>query len=162
MNTYVRTDTANKSGLTLIEVAIAALILGLLSVGWFQVLSQANRQNMDTYYEFLASQLAAEPLEVFRALGYSTLERVVANALSIPEYPLGVSDIGTHAAGEIQALGESFLFRREILMKPVAESGNAGMMITVRVYPREDEGRLKTWWRQREVKMEAVVWRLPP
>lgn len=148
-------------GLSFTEVMIAVIFLAVAFLAWFRVSTSANRQSMDAYYEFLATQLAGEPIEVFRSFDFPWLEKFRLGQIEFPEYPLEETDVkDKDPLSPIQHPGESGLFRREISMTPVTQGTQKGMRVRVRVFPR-GEGKLKAWWSRREIMMETLLWDLP-
>ena len=65
-----RSRRRDSRGFSLIELLLAMIFLSLvmLSIMWLN--SSSSRSSMDAYYEFMAIQLALEPIEVFRTFGY--------------------------------------------------------------------------------------------
>lgn len=116
----------NRSGVSLIEIMTAAVILTVAVLALFTVNSSSNRMTMDAYFEFLALQIAQEPLEVFRAVGYP-------ECMNLTQYPVGTSmpiksDTGLYPL-------EATMFERKIT---VDKGLNPLALVTVTVSPREN------------------------
>lgn len=59
-----------KAGFSLVEIMLAASII-VIAMGALLMMNRSSNQiTMDSYYEFLAVQIAQEPIEIFKATGY--------------------------------------------------------------------------------------------
>ena len=129
----------------------------LLGVIWMN--SSSNRSSMDAYYEFMATQLALEPLEVFRSFGYDWVKKYPGNALA--QYPLhDFEDIKSPLNGSgFQYPAEAGLFQRRITLEELP--GGAGIPNAIRgkveVIPK-GESRAYAWLLKKDpVRMETLI-----
>lgn len=123
----------NLKGLTLLEVMIASVIL---SIGMLHIMV-INRSSadltLDAYYEFLAVQLAQEPIEIFRAIGYPACTQ-------LPQFKIGI--IEDISAGNGLYPAEVEMFGRLITLNT---SDFPFCTVTVEVFPKPStQGRLWT------------------
>ena len=130
-----------KRGFTLVEILIAAAVLAIGVLPLLLVNRSSNKLTMDAYYEFLATQLANEPIEVFRAVGYPT-------CATLPGYPVGRVETIDNLDGRYPP--EATMFEREITLDP---SPAPLCHVTVRVFPRAGSGA-HAWIRQGK---EAII-----
>ncbi|MBF0543015.1 MAG: hypothetical protein HQM08_01210 [Candidatus Riflebacteria bacterium] len=153
-----------RKAFTLVELLIAMVFLGVALLGILSLISSANRQTMDTYNEFMAMQLALEPIEIFRSFGYSWV--LAYSSHSISEFPLGWSDIMDQPLGPIIHPAEAIrFFQREISISEVSTNLNSsntlkGVKVTVRVSPKE-QTKVAMWLSRNEIKVETIIWERP-
>ncbi|MBF0406906.1 MAG: hypothetical protein HQM10_06110 [Candidatus Riflebacteria bacterium] len=144
---------------SLIEVLIAVVFLSTIIVGIVNMNYMSNRSSMDSYYEFLAMQLAEEPIEIFRIFGYTWLS-TYGTSHSIPEYPLDMwKPVESGNMSGVQYPPEALLFKRKISLRPLTGRVK-GIRIKVQVAPRE-QSTAKIWLSQSDVSMEAIVCETP-
>jgi hypothetical protein len=113
-----------RHGSSLLELLMAATILvaGLLPL--LLLNRSSNQITLDAYYEFLAVQLAQEPIEVFRSVGYPA-------CTELPRYPL---DTVTAISGQDDRYpAEAAMFDRHISLDL---SRLPLCLVTVKVSPR--------------------------
>jgi Tfp pilus assembly protein PilV len=113
----------NRHGITLIEILVAGVVMSVAMLVLFVVNSSSQRMTMDSYYEFLTMQIAQEPIEVFRAVGYPECK-------NLPAYPIDESSPISGSSG-IYPL-EATMFDRHITLKEIPPL----CMVTVTVSPR--------------------------
>ncbi|MBF0501078.1 MAG: hypothetical protein HQM09_13145 [Candidatus Riflebacteria bacterium] len=135
-----------RRAVTLVEILIASFILAGALLALLTVNSSSNRMTMDSYFEFLAMQIAQEPIEVFRAVGYP-------ECMSIPKYPVAVTEPILNQLGLYPV--ESSMFERTI---SVDISKLPLCLVTVTVTPRSNS-RAQAWLRRGKVNfsMKAVI-----
>ncbi|RCK79322.1 MAG: hypothetical protein OZSIB_0193 [Candidatus Ozemobacter sibiricus] len=143
---------ARRGGFTLVEVLISMMILSLVLLGALVMVSRSRVGAMDAWFEFLAVQLALEPIEVFRGFGATWVKDYRAHPL--PEFPLGVTAIEPRR-GALHWPADATLFEREITLTPVEEPV-PGVLVEVRVRPR-GATRAQVWLRREEVVMSALL-----
>ncbi len=141
-----------RRGFTLVEVLISLLILSLVLIGALVMVSRSRLGAMDAQFEFLAVQMALEPIEVFRGLGAAWVKDYHAHPL--PEFPLGTNVIEP-GRGVLHRPVDCALFEREITLTPVS-APVAGVLVEVRVRPR-GATRAQVWLRREEVAMTALL-----
>lgn len=155
-----RLRKGRRRGFSMTELLIAILFLSLVLAGLLSLSSMSNRQTMDAYYEFLALQLALEPIEVFRALGYHRLKEYSAQPFDM--YPLGLNEVRDAHGGGIVHPVEASSFMRDISLEMLDNRDNPlvnGIKVTVRVIPKV-RSRIAAWLIQ-GVTVEALVMERP-
>jgi len=138
-----------------VEVVIAAVFMAIALLGLLELNSSSNRTFMDAYYEFLACQLAKEPIEVFRAFGYRWL--LTYQNHELPDYPLNEwksfagdkLDPSTHPP-------EVAYFERRIELIQENQQFPPAIKVVVTIRP-SNESRIRTWLRRDPIKMEALI-----
>lgn len=146
-----------RRGFNLIELLMAMLFLSFVMMGVLYLNSSSNRSSMDAYFEFMATQLALEPIEIFRTFGYDWMKSYATHQLD--DYPIGESEIKNRS---IRHPAESTLFLREIILVPIdgtSEIPNA-MRVKVRVYPK-GQSRARAWLLRQDVAMESLIFERP-
>ena len=124
-----------RRGFSLIEVLIAGVILVVALLPLLLLNRSSNQLTLDAYYEFLAVQLAQEPIEVFRAVGYPACR-------SLPNYP--VDSYEAIDPNDSRYPAEAGMFDRLIsldLSRPPL------CVVTVQVFPRAATGA-RAWLRR--------------
>lgn len=77
----------NEKGLTLVEVLVAAVILGIIAVGLFAALDVGARLTVAGREQVKAVNLAQEKMEELRGIPYDALNSVAAEAYFEPTVP---------------------------------------------------------------------------
>ena len=146
-------------GFTLIEVLIATLLLSLAIFSILELKRFSHQTTTNAYLGFMASQLAREPIEVFRGLGYRWLADYDRHPL--PEYPV-------HRAHDIAGLPDADQYPTQALdferyigltqEEATLPSGKKmkALRISVTVSPRK-RSWAETWFSREDVKLEALV-----
>ena len=133
-------------GVSLIEILIASLVLSLALLSLFVVNSSSSQMTLDSYYEFQAVQIAQEPIEVFRAVGYPACTK-------LPSYPIGKSEplSGNNGCYPVEAS----MFDRTIALDT---SGPPPYVVTVSVAPRANT-LARNWMRKKRgsIVMKGVI-----
>jgi Tfp pilus assembly protein PilV len=153
---YKRLAKGRIQGFSLIEIVIALFFLAVAMVGILLLISSAHRSSMDTYYGFMARQLAREPLEVFRTFGYVALKKMPVTP--IPEYELNIwktLEQMSPAYGMERPSG-AVMFERRIETREIREQELKGFLITVRVRPATLSAAQK-FMRKEETVCSTVV-----
>lgn len=137
-----------KSGLTLVEILIAGMVLSVAMLVLFVVNSSSQKMTLDSYYEFLALQIAQEPIEVFRTVGFPACEGLTA------DYPLDSPTPVSDGGRGLYPL-EAAMFERTITI----DKSNAPIyLVTVEVSPRE-KTKARTWMRKAKtaVTLKGII-----
>ncbi|MBU1108450.1 MAG: prepilin-type N-terminal cleavage/methylation domain-containing protein [Candidatus Riflebacteria bacterium] len=143
-----------KRGFTLIEICIGMLLLSLTLLGFLRINSFASHSAMDAYYKFMAQQLANEPIEVFRAMGYERIKNLDKKPL--PGYPIGTTEsIQEEVSGERYPV-ETSLFSRTIELEKVEEDGVKGFLVKVSVFP-SGSNKISAWLVRQMVNATGLV-----
>ena len=138
----------------LLEVVMATCLLAIGTIGLFWMSSQANRGAMDSYFGFLALNLAKEPLEVFRGFGYDWLKEYDKHPL--PSFPLELSPIVDSELGLVHHPAECAMFKRSITLTPVEEHGTRAIRVQVQVVPIE-QTQVMVWFMRQSIVLEGMV-----
>lgn len=115
---------------------------------------------MDAYYQFLAFNLAKEPIEVFRAFGYDWLENYNSHVLA--KYPAEFTSNPTPQAIVDQSSDldqhpfEAGLFQRSISLEKTTVAGINAVKITVSVSPA-GYNRVDVWLQKNLIKLSSVI-----
>ena len=141
-------------GFALLEVVLACCILAISVGGLFWMTGQANRSSMDANFEFLALNLAREPLDAFRGFGYDWLQEYEKHPL--PAFPLGWSPIVDSDLGMVLHPAECSEFLRYISLHPVEEQGTRAIRVHVEVTPA-GQSQAMAWFMRRGVSLETLV-----
>jgi len=143
-----------KKGFSLVEICIGMLLLSLTLFGFLRINSFASHSAMDAYYKFMAQQLANEPIEVFKAMGYHRLKKVGEKPL--PGYPIGTApQIQEEVPGERYPI-EAALFSRTIELEEIEESGIRGFIVKVSVFP-SGSNKISAWLVRQMVTANGLV-----
>lgn len=147
-------------GFSLIEILIAIFILSIISSGIFLFITGANRSSMDSYFEFMAMQVAKEPVEVFKCFGYSRVSK--AQTQPIADYLLNQWQEVEQFSNEtgIDRPEETEFFERLIEATPFEDSGLKGVIVKVSVRAFKP-GKAKTYVRKGIVEFSGIIWEQP-
>lgn len=139
-----------RHGFTLVEILIAMVVLTVALFGLLTLNRSSNQGTMDAWFDFLALQLAREPLEVLGAFGCEWLT-TPGNALA--SYPWDVwapvTDAALHPPEAVQ-------FDRRVEREPLAVAGVRGIRLKVTVRPRPGTAA-KQWAARSEWVQQAVI-----
>ena len=126
-----------RRALTLFELLIVTLVISLAMLPLFTLNRSSQELTLDASYEFLALQLAQEPIEVFRAVGYPA-------CTTLADYPLGaVLPINRY---DDRYPPEAAMFERLVVLD---DSRLPQCVVTVQVFPRADTAA-RSWMRSRK------------
>ena len=143
-----------KRGFTLVEVCIGILLLSLVLFSFLKINSFANRSTMDAYYEYMGQQLANEPIEVFRALGYKRLKD--AEKKPIPGYVINATQkIEEEHPGEKYPI-EAGLFSRKVELEQIEDDGVKGFLVKVSVFPTE-KNKASAWLTNQVITAAGLI-----
>ncbi|NLI79766.1 MAG: hypothetical protein GX442_25390 [Candidatus Riflebacteria bacterium] len=147
-------------GITLVEVLVGLVFLSFVMFSLFTWTSISQRSSMDAAYEFLARQLANEPIEVFQTFGYEWAS-AYGKTHSVDGFPLAawtplIPDGRPGNGYPAEAAG----FRRRITLVPVAGPPRA-IRIQVEVAPIE-ASRAQAWLTQDWVQAVGLIVEGPP
>lgn len=121
----------NAGGFSFIEAMLATMILGMLALYVFTIISESNRGTTNVYNQYLAEQIAREPLEVFRFIG---CKKVLENQHQ------GIADYRFNEWQQVAAVSEitrierpedATKFERKITATPVSKDGIAAVLIQI-------------------------------
>jgi prepilin-type N-terminal cleavage/methylation domain-containing protein len=142
---------------TLTEVVITCVIIAVAFLALLELNSSSNQAYMDAYYEFLAFQLAREPLEVFRAFGYQWLVHYSEHEL-LPNYPVG-------QWVDLKMIKESLpryfpqevgFFKREISLVHLDNVTPRAVKVKVVVAPTEGS-KIDRWLKRDRIELEGLI-----
>ncbi|MBF0407793.1 MAG: prepilin-type N-terminal cleavage/methylation domain-containing protein [Candidatus Riflebacteria bacterium] len=139
----------SRKAFSLIEVLFAAAIMTIAVLPLLWMTRYSNKSTMDAYYELLAMTLAKEPIQVFRAIGYSDLVLNINNPH--PDFPVGEQQIPCDG---IKRPVEASAFKRKIQLEVL--SAEKAVRVMVSVFPG-GQNRVSTWISNDSVTMEALI-----
>ena len=143
-------------GMSLIEVLVVIIFLSLVMLSLISWNSMSNRSSMDTHYEFLAFQLAREPIEAFRAYGYEWAKDACEKGRCGSVITLGSwQPIVDGGADGIRYPSECHSFKRRIVMTKIPGPPDL-IRVEVEVAPK-DSTRAEEWLTQAQVKMVGLM-----
>lgn len=117
------------------EAVLSMLILGLAGTSIFYLISASNRNTLNAYHQYLGEQIAREPLEVFRSLGYARLSE--CDDRSIADYQLNSWQqvkVFSPTTG-IERPPASEFFARKITMQLLEKDGINAILLKIAVRP---------------------------
>ncbi len=117
------------------EILVASVVLAVALLTLFTVNSSSNQMTLDSYFELMAVQLAQEPIEVFKAVGYPDCNKLV-------KYPVGQPHSITSENGYYPV--EASMFERTI---QIDSSKEPLVTISVSVSPKPDS-QARNWMRR--------------
>lgn len=143
----------NFTGFSLPEALLAVLILGLVATSVFYLISATNRSTLNAYYQYLGEQIAHEPLEVFRSIGYAKLSDY--SGKSIADYQLNTWQevAALSPVTGIERPPVSQAFERKITMQLLEKDGINAILLMVSVRPHKS-GILG---RSSEINCSAII-----
>jgi type II secretory pathway pseudopilin PulG len=150
------------SGFTLIEIMIAFFLLSLAMFGILQLQRLSNLRSADAYLELLAAQLAKEPVEVYRGLGYEWIARHLDDTLA--DYPfyqdqdIAQSSFADDYPNEARGFSRFINVTREEVSVPGGKKMNA-FRLSVTVEPKRPSW-VGTWFTRpkgEKVTVETLV-----
>lgn len=127
---------AHKDAFSFTEVVLAAMILGLISVYIFTMIFESSRGTSNAYHQYLAEQIAREPLEVFRFIGCQKVLEHVGQQLA--DYRFNEwQKVEAHSKSTgIERPDEVTGFERKIMVTPITHADSKALLIQVIVRPR--------------------------
>jgi type II secretory pathway pseudopilin PulG len=132
MNFYKISPTT-RAAFSFVEAMLAMLILGLLAAGVFMMISESNRGTTSAYQQYLAEQLAREPLEVFRFLGGRKVLNNQSQELAGYKFNEWQKIVESSETGGIKRPEDATKFERRITLTPLNKDGTEGVLIQVDV-----------------------------
>lgn len=126
-------------GWSLTEVLLTILLIGITTGGIFFVMSASNRNTMNAYHLYLTDQLAKEPVEVLRCLGFNSVSRAIQTGIG--EYRFNTwQSIGNSPESNIRKPDDTLFFERKITVEPLNSDETRGLLISVQVRPKTEIG----------------------
>jgi hypothetical protein len=151
-----------KQGFSLIEALVAMVFLAVAILSLLDLNRLSNKMTMDSYYEFMALQLAREPIEIFRGFGYSRLKSLDTSPL--PDFPLeetkNLKDLPPKwYPRETGAFHRQISLKHEEWTRPDGKISRA-FRVKVTVGPSH-ESWVKTWLTRQTIVLESLIWEQP-
>jgi Tfp pilus assembly protein PilV len=148
-----------QQGISFVELLIAIVFLSVAIFSLLTLSQASHRTTMDAYFEFLAMQLAKEPIQVFRALGFSALKTYAENPL--PDYPLFEWKAMENTAEPENYPGEARQFSRYISLTQEAVEVQPGVSVeafkvSVTVAPLK-QSWLGRWLTREQVALKSLI-----
>jgi len=124
-------STKSQSGFSFIEAMLATLVLGLLAAYIFMMISESNRGTTNAYQQYLAEQIAREPLEIFRFLGCKKVLDNQAQGLADYKFNEWQKVAAISEATGIERPDDATKFERKITLTPLSKDGTEGILIQI-------------------------------
>lgn len=122
-------------GFSLIEILAAAFVFSIVSAGFMLLISGSNRSVIDGRFQALASQIAQESIEVYKAFGYAAIEKNLPDAIADYELDKWVPVPPVTRFTGIERPEEVAGFERKITLSKVSDSLLDSLVIKVSVRP---------------------------
>ncbi|MBF0408257.1 MAG: hypothetical protein HQM10_12970 [Candidatus Riflebacteria bacterium] len=103
---------------SLIEIIFGFAIMSIFMGAFWITVSNSRRVSADAYYETMATQLAKEPVEVFKCFNYKWLKEYSKH--QIQDFPIGICAFEKLPFSSIERPRESFFFERDIRLSEVS------------------------------------------
>lgn len=126
-------DKASQKGFSLIEAMLATMVLGLLAVYVFTMISESNRGTTNAYHQYLAEQVAREPLEVFRFLGCQEILKNQQHGLADYKFNEWQQVTAVSEFSGIERPEEATRFERKITATPIEKDGVKAVLLQVNI-----------------------------
>ena len=155
-----------KNGFTFLELILGLFLFAMLMAMVFPVLSSSSQTSMNAHYEFVAMQIAKEPLEVFRAMGYRWIQACADSPQNNPlgDYPLNSwHSIRNPLFGNPQNPihpAETEMFDRMITLDRLQKNGINGFFMTVLVKPK-NQTKVMAWFRREMITLSTIIFEQP-
>jgi hypothetical protein len=146
----------NKNGFSLLEILIGCIFLSLILVSLIFLNIHSKRGAMDSYFEFLAGQLAQEPIEILAPFGCRHLLKYHEHPH--PDFPLQPTPLKDPESliPPVFRPADASRFQRWINITPLEKDGLRAVRIDVHVAPAT-ESTVGTWLRRNVVTVSALV-----
>lgn len=135
MNYSVSTMKFQRSGFSFVEVMLAIMILGLLAISAFTMISESSRGTANTYHQYLAEQIAREPLEVFRFLGCQKVLAGISGGIADYKFNEWQKIESVSAATGIERPEDATFFERKIIVTPINKDATEAILVQINVRP---------------------------
>ncbi len=122
-------------GFSFTEIMLAAMVLGLLALYVFTMISESNRGTANAYHQYLAEQVAREPLEVFRFLGSRKVRDNLGKGIADYRFNEWQKIETLSAATGIERPEEAAAFERKITVTPLSLDDMEAILVQVDVRP---------------------------
>lgn len=120
-----------RAAFSFIESMLATLILGLLAAYIFTMISESNRGTTNAYQQYLAEQIAREPLEIFRFLGCKKVLESQTRGLADYRFNEWQKIAAISEVTGIERPDDATNFERKITLTPLSKDGTEGVLIQV-------------------------------
>lgn len=135
MHCSVPATKSQRCAFSFIEVMLAAMILGLLAIYVFTMISESNRGTVNTYHQYLAEQIAREPLEVFRYLGCQKVLAGIGSGIADYKFNEWQKIEEVSSATGIERPEDATIFERKIIITPIKKDDTEAILVQVNVRP---------------------------
>jgi len=126
---------AKSQGFSFTEVMLAAMVLGLLVIYVFTLISESNRGTASAYHQYLAEQVAREPLEVFRFLGSIKVREYLNTGIADYKFNEWQKIETASAFTGIERPEDAAGFERKITVTPLTHKDMEAILVQVNVRP---------------------------
>ncbi len=133
---YSASDMKSRRGaFSFVEVMLAAMILGLLAIYVFTMISESSRGTANTYQQYLAEQIAREPLEVFRFLGCQKVLAEISHGIADYKFNEWQKIESVSAATGIERPEDATFFERKIIVTAINKDDIKAILVQISVRP---------------------------
>jgi Tfp pilus assembly protein PilV len=126
---------AKTRGFSFTEIMLAAMVLGLLVIYVFTLISESNRGTASAYHQYLAEQIAREPLEVFRFLGSRKVRDNLGNGIADYRFNEWQKIETVSSVTGIERPEDAAAFERKITVTPLSRDDIEAILVQVTVRP---------------------------
>ena len=128
-----KATTIKTGGFSFTEVMLAAMILGLLVIYVFTLISESNRGTASAYHQYLAEQVAREPLEVFRFLGSIKVREHLNTGIADYKFNEWQKIETVSALTGIERPEDAAAFERKITVTPLSYKDMEAILVQVNI-----------------------------
>ena len=114
---------------------LAAMVMGLLVIYVFTLISESNRGTASAYHQYVAEQIAREPLEVFRFLGCQRVRENLGQSIADYRFNEWQKIETVSAATGIERPEDATAFERKITVTPLTRDDIEAILVQVSVRP---------------------------
>jgi len=130
-----QTEIKKAGGFSFTEILLATMVLGLLVIYVFTLISESNRGTASAYHQYLAEQVAREPLEVFRFLGSNRVRESLNTGIADYKFNEWQKIETVSAATGIERPEDATAFERKITVTPLTHKNMEAILVQVSVRP---------------------------
>lgn len=139
---FCPTKKVKARGFSFTEIMLAAMVLGLLVIYVFTLISESTRGTASAYQQYLAEQVAREPLEVFRFLGSIKVREHLNTGIADYKFNEWQKIETVSAASGIERPEDATAFERKITVTPLAHKDMEAILVQVNVRPQQGSAGL--------------------
>lgn len=151
-----------RKAFTLIEIMIAMFMMAIVILGYYALNQTSSKSSMDAYYEMLCFSLAREPIEIFRGMGFESVEKIAKDpSLCPPPYKIGEEvDLVFNSNPNIPYTPEVENFKRLITLTPIQNKKDSNKIeafkINVKII-RKGSTKAEVWLSRGTIELESMI-----